>query len=105
MQDPGRLSGLDHRDVKAVEDSRVASHCLREEHPALDLAPHVPDHHRERAVVRLLLEDHERLYDREPGVDHGRELAGEDLQRPRLDLLASARRRCLRPELVERHRA
>ena len=39
---------------------------------------------------RLLLEDDERADDVQAGLDHRRELAGEDLQRLRLDRLEDA---------------
>ena len=45
------------------------------------------DHEREVRVVGLLLEDHERADDVQARLDHRRELAREDLQRLRLDLL------------------
>jgi hypothetical protein len=57
----------------------VPRHRLREEHSALDVRAHLPDHGGECLVVGLLLEDHERGNDVQPRVDHGRELPGEDL--------------------------
>ena len=57
-------------------------------------------------VVGLLLEDHERADDVQPRLDHRRELAREDLQRLRLDLLERGARRLLagRGQLVEPRR-
>ena len=37
VEDSGRLARLDHRDVEAVEDLRVARHRLREQQAALDV--------------------------------------------------------------------
>ena len=87
MEDSGGLACLDHRDVEAVEDVRMARHRLREEHSALDVRAHLADDGGERLVVGLLLEDDERRDDVEARVDHGRELAREDLERAQLDLL------------------
>jgi len=42
----------------------------------------------ERLVVGLLLEDDEGADDVQTGLDHGRELTREDLERFRLDLLS-----------------
>ena len=84
---PGRLAGLDHRDVEAAEDLRVLRHRLGEEEAALDVLAQRDDHVCQDRVVRLLLEDHERGDDVHPGLDHRRELAREDLERLRLDAL------------------
>jgi len=62
-------------------------HRLREEEASFDVGAQLLDDGREVEVVGLLLEDHERRDDVESRLDHRRELAGEDLQRLRLDLL------------------
>src|SRR6266511_3487810 len=87
VEDAGRLARLDHRDVEAVEDLRVARHRLREEEPALDVAAQLLDDRGEILVVGLLLEDDEGRDDVQTGLDHRRELAREDLERLWLDLL------------------
>src|SRR5580765_5737970 len=87
VQDSGSLAGLDHRDVEAREDLRVAAERLREQQTALDVGANLADHEREVRIVGLLLEDHQRADDVQAGLDHRRELAREDLQRLRLDLL------------------
>ena len=95
VEDSGRLARLDHRDVQAVEDLRVPGQRLREQHAALDVGADLADHGAEVLVVGLLLEDHERADDVQAGLDHRRELAREDLQRLRLDLLERGARRLL----------
>ena len=87
VEDAGRLARLDHRDVEAVEDLRVARHRLREQQAALDVAAQLLQHGAEVLVVGLLLEDDERADDVQAGLDHRRELAGEDLEGLRLDRL------------------
>ena len=62
-------------------------HRLREEQATLDVGAELPDHRAEVRVLGLVLQDHQRLYDVEPRLDHRRELAREDLERLRLDLL------------------
>src|SRR4029079_14454106 len=103
VEDSGGLAGLDHRDVEAREDLRVAAQRWREQEPAVDVGADLPDHEREVRVVGLLLEDHERADDVQARLDHRRELAREDLQRLRLDLLEDGARALLaaRRELFE----
>ena len=90
VEDAGGLAGLDHRDVEAAEDLRVARHRLREQQAAFDVGAQLVDDRGEVLVVRLLLEDDERADDVQAGLDHRRELAREDLQRLRLDRLEDA---------------
>src|SRR5581483_6638324 len=87
VQDPGRLTGLDHRHEEAREDLRVAAHRLAEQETAFDVAAKLVDHDREVAVVGLLLEDQQAGDDAEPRLDHRRELPREHLERLRLDRL------------------
>ena len=87
-----RLAGLDHGDEQPVEDLRMPRERLREDDAALDLGADVADHLGQVLVVRLLLERDERRDDADAGRDHRRELAGEHLQRLRLDLLERAGR-------------
>ena len=91
VEDAGRLARFDHRDVEAVEDLRVTGHRLREQHAGLDVRAKLLYDVREVLVVGLLLEDHERRDDVQSRLDHRGELAGEDLQRLRLDLLERRR--------------
>jgi hypothetical protein len=65
----------------------VAAERLREQQAPLDVGADLADHEREVRVVGLLLEDHQRADDVQARLDHRRELAREDLQRLRLDLL------------------
>ena len=58
-----------------------------EQQTAFDVRAQLADDLRQVLVVGLLLEDDERGDDAEAGLDHRRELAREDLQRLRLDLL------------------
>ena len=90
-----RLAGLDHRDVEAVEDLRVARERLGQHHAALDVSADLGDDLAEVLVLRLLLERHERSDDADAGLDHRRELAREDLKRLRLDLLERRARAAL----------
>src|SRR5205823_12990732 len=92
VEDSGSLSRLDHRDVEAVEDLRVARHRLREEESSLDVGAELAHDRREVEVLRLLLQDYQRADDVEAGFDHRRELPREDLEGLRLDLLE--RRAC-----------
>ena len=62
-------------------------HRLGEEGAGLDALADVDDDGPEGRVVRLLLEHDERRDDGQARLDHRRELAGEDLERLRLDLL------------------
>jgi len=87
VQDSRRLTRLDHRDEEAVEDLRMPPHGLREEQASFDVGAQLLDDGGEVEVVGLLLEDDERRDDVEARLDHRRELAREDLQRLRLDLL------------------
>ena len=87
VQDSGRLAGLDHGDEEPGEDARVSRHRLGEQEPPSTSARSSPITDGELLVLGLLLEDDEGRDDVEPGLDHRRELAREDLQRLRLDLL------------------
>ena len=82
-----RLARLDHRDEEPVEDLRMPRQRLREHQPRLDVRPYLGDRLRQVLVVRLLLERDERADDADAGLDHRRQLAREDLERLRLDLL------------------
>src|SRR5207253_8265672 len=75
------------RDEEPAEDLRVARHRLREQEAAFDVGAQLADDHAEVAVLGLLLEDDEGADDVEARLDHRRELAREDLERLRLDLL------------------
>ena len=76
---------------------------LREHHARLDVRTDLGDHLAQVLVVGLLLERHERGDDADAGLDHRRELAEEDLERLRLDLLERRPRAglALRPALDE----
>jgi hypothetical protein len=65
----------------------VARHCLREEQAAFDVGAKLADDGGEVGVLGLLLQDDQRADDVQAGLDHRRELAREDLERLRLDLL------------------
>ena len=82
----------------------MTSERLREDHPALDVCPDLADHGSEGVVVRLLLEDDESRDHVEAGLDHRRELAREDLQRPLLHFLTAAAGR-VPAHLRQGHRA
>ena len=80
VEDTARLAGRHHVDVEGVERLGVPAHRVGQRRAALDLAPGREDRLRE-ALVRLLpAEDVETLHQRQAGVDHDRELAGEDGQ-------------------------
>ena len=96
VEGAGRLARLDHRHEEPVEDLRMPRERLREHHPRLDVGADLGDHLAQVLVVRLLLERRQSGDDADPGLDHRRELAGEDLQRLRLDLLEPAPRRLRR---------
>ena len=85
-----RFARFDHRDVQPVEDLRMPAHRAGEDDAALDVLTDVGDHDGEVLVFRLLLEDHERGDDADAGLDQRRELAREDLERLRGDLLDPA---------------
>ncbi len=65
----------------------MTGHRLREKQAAFDVGAELGDDVGQVRVVGLLLEDHEGGDDVQPGLDHRRELAREDLHRARLDLL------------------
>ncbi len=87
VQRSRRLARLDHRHVEPREHARVTGQRLRQDRPRLDVRAHLGDHRREGLVVGLLLEDQQRRDDADARLDQRRELAGEDLERLRLDLL------------------
>ena len=68
----------------------MARERAREDHARLDVGANVDDHLAQVLVVGLLLERDERGDDADAGLDHRRQLAREDLQRLRLDLLERA---------------
>ncbi len=87
VEDPRSLARLDHRDEQLAEDLRVTRHRLRQQQPALDILAQLGGHLGEVAVARLLLQHDQGRDDVEAGLDHRRELPGEDLQRLRFDPL------------------
>ena len=85
-----RLARRDHRAEEPVEHLRVPRECAREDHSRLDVRADLGDDLLQILVVGLLLERHERGNDADACLDHGRQLASEDLERLRLDLLEHA---------------
>ena len=85
VEDAARLAGGDHVRVERVEGLRVLLHRVGERGAGFDVLAHLQDHRREALVRLLLAEDVEALHQRQPGVDHDRELAGEDRQVLRRD--------------------
>jgi hypothetical protein len=88
VQDAADLTGGDQVDVQLVEDLRVLAQRVREGGALLDGVLDRAEHLREGLVLGLARQDLEALHQRQAGVDHGRQLAGEDLQVLRLDARA-----------------
>src|ERR1700720_4338440 len=78
VQDAARLARRDHVDVEVVEGLRMFPHRLGERRAGLDVGAHGMDHRLEGAVLLLIAEDLQALHQRQAGVEHDRELAGED---------------------------
>ena len=78
VEDAADLAGRDQVDVEVVERPWGACERVGEGRALLDLRLHVGEHLLEGLVRRLRREDVEALHERQAGVDHRRELAGED---------------------------
>ena len=78
VENTARLAGSDHVDVEIVERLRVLAHRLGERRPALDVLPNLEDDLLEGLVLLLLTQDVQALHEGQTGIDHHRELPGED---------------------------
>ncbi len=74
-----------HVDVQIGERSGVLPERVGDGIARLHVVHHLPGDVLERLALALLRQDVERLHERKPGVDHGRELPGEDDDVARLD--------------------
>ena len=109
IEEPADLAGLDHVDHERREDPRVLRQPGRERDTGLDVGPHLSKHLCERLALGLLREDRQRPEQREPRVDHGRELARHDRHVLEADLVGEPGDRDLLAEapgvhLVDRER-
>ena len=75
---PPASPGRDHVGEEVVEDLGVLAHGVGEAGAALDVHPGLLQDLREGLVLLLAAQDLEALHERQAGVDHDRELAGED---------------------------
>ena len=90
VEDTADLTRLDHAAVELGEDPAVLANSLREGGAGLDVFLDPADHLAERLGIALRAQDLQALDDRQPGVDHGRELTREDHDVSRLDGRADA---------------
>ena len=84
VQGSGGLTGSHHGHVETVERLRVAIERDRERRPSLHVEADLAEDPAELGVLGLFGQDRQRPQDRQPGVDHRRELArqnGDVLQR------------------------
>ena len=87
VEDAARLAGGDHVREQRVERLRVLSHGVSERLSAFDVGSRLEDHGREVLVLLLAAENVEALHERQPRVDHHRELPDEHRQVLGRDLL------------------
>ncbi len=80
VEDAAGLARRDHVGVERIEGLRVLPHGVGQGRPALDVLARLEDGGREPLVRLLLAQDVEALDQRQAGVDHHRELPGEDRQ-------------------------
>jgi hypothetical protein len=78
VEDTAGLAGGDHVGVEVVERLRVLPQRVRERGTGLHVLAHLEEDLLEDAVVLLRAEDLQALHERQAGVDHDRELPGED---------------------------
>ena len=78
VEDTTDLAGGDEIDEQGVEDRGVALERLGEGRAGFDIILDLLDNRLEEFIILLAPEDVEALDDRQPGIDHGSELAGED---------------------------
>src|SRR5438128_82407 len=74
------LAGFNHADEEAIEDSRMLSDRFIESLTALDASCNITYDMAEIALalrIALFVKSGQRLHERNTGLDHGRELAGE----------------------------
>jgi hypothetical protein len=81
VEDTARLAGGDHVHVEIVEGLGVPPHGVGQRRARLDVLAHLQEDLREALVLLLVREDLEALHQRQSGVDHDGELAGEDRER------------------------
>ncbi len=80
VEDATRFARGNHVRVERVERLRVLLHRVGQPRARLDVGADPEDVVGERLVRLLLAEDLETLHERQAGVDHDGELAGEDRQ-------------------------
>ena len=80
VEDAARLAGRHHVRVERVERFRVPFHAVGQRRAPLDVLAHLEDDRREVLVRLLLAKNVQTLHERQAGVDHDRELAGENRQ-------------------------
>ena len=78
VEDTARLAGRDHVREQVVEDLGVLAHGVGEAGAALHVHAGLLEDLGEGLVLLLAAQDLEALHERQTGVDHDRELAGED---------------------------
>ena len=91
IEDAAHFSGGYHIGVQIIEHFGVLLQGFRKGRAGFDVLFDLFDDFGERFVRGLLSEDIESLHDRQAGVDHGGELAGEDHHVLGLDFLAEPR--------------
>src|SRR5256884_2337871 len=77
VEDAARFAGRDHVDVQIAERLGVLAQRIGEGLTALDVIDDLPGDVGEDLILGLLRQDVERLDERQAGVDHRGELAGE----------------------------
>src|SRR6185369_8643438 len=78
VENTADLTRLDERGVEVGEDPRMLLAGVGERVAGLDVVLDLADDLAERGRLALRAEDLQALQDGKAGVDHGRELAGED---------------------------
>ena len=92
VEDTARLARRHHVGEQRVERLRVLAHRVGERGARLDVGARLQNDGREVLVLFLRAENVEALDERQAGVDHHRELAGEDGEVLGADLLADLAR-------------
>ena len=80
VENTARFTRGDHVDVQIGERLRMLAQRVGERVTALDVVHDLARDVGQNLVFGLLRQNVERLHERQAGVDHGRELAGEDRQ-------------------------
>ena len=88
VENTARLARRDHVGEQRIERLRVLLHGVGQRRAAFDVRPGREDRLGEVLVFLLAAQNLEALHERQAGVDHDGELADEDRQVLRIDLLA-----------------